>query len=123
MLRSLLPQASEPNTPFKMDVHVLLKRNQALVAHEYLLGVSPQQCGQHLDELCATYDLEITYDYAGRMRADGLLVPILSTKAWQRFETVKQWHQREPQVVQALQQTPQLYWKDHTEEGCQLWVA
>jgi hypothetical protein len=112
-----------PTPPFRLDVHVLLTHKERLVAHEYLLGVTPQQCGQHLDELCQTYDLEIIYDYAGRLEADGQQVPILSTKAWQRFETVEHWLQREPQTVQDLLQPAQLHWEDLADEDCQLWAT
>lgn len=122
-LKALKFGVKAPALPFRLDVHVLLWKGEQLIAHEYLLGVSPQQCGHHLDELSATYEPESIYDYAGRLEAAGLQVPILSTKAWQRFETIEQWRQREPETVQALLQPAQLYWEDLAEEDGSLWAA
>lgn len=125
-LPDLLQQASAPaqeTVPFRMDAHVLLSRDNTLVAHEYLLNVTPEQCGHHLDQLSGVYDLDITYGDAGQMAVDGLRVPVMTSNVSQRFETVEQWHQREPQAVQALLQPPLRYWQDHSEAGCQLWVA
>lgn len=90
------------NSPRAYDAHVLLWDAGQLVGHEYLLSLAPEQCNQHLDELSAQFDFQVSYGDPGRWRDIASQLPMLASNPHQRFEDIAQWFQRDPGTVHSL---------------------
>ncbi|MGF1601358.1 MAG: hypothetical protein ACFCU8_04940 [Thermosynechococcaceae cyanobacterium] len=105
--------ATETQSGFEFDAHILIYNGSQLLGHEYMINAKPEVFTERMATLEAQSQVSVIYETTGTLAAIANHLPMVNGNPTLRVETLQEWRQRDPQEV--AQVTGQ--YLDETDEG------